>query len=162
MKMCLGMDAIWRMIIDEAHDLIDAERGSVVLLDEKDKSLKIKAAFGEEADDKLKLGIGEGIAGDVIKSGKAELINNARLGSRFATGRLEISSMLCVQLRSSERTIGVINMSNGSDLLFTLDDLKLLRSMASYASLAIQNAWNLCSLKEAVSEVLRHATLLDM
>ncbi len=61
MKMCLGMDATCRMIIDEAHDLIDAEHGSVVLLAEKDKSLKIKAAFGEEADDKLKLASERGL-----------------------------------------------------------------------------------------------------
>lgn len=162
MKLCLDMDATCRMIIDEASNLINAERGSVMLLDEKDNTLIIKAAFGGEAEDKLKLCIGEGIAGDVMESGKAELINNAREDSRFVAGRLEISSMLCVPMRSRERTIGVINMSNGSDRLFTLDDLKLLRSMASYASLAIQNAWNLCSLKEAAGEVLRHATLLDM
>lgn len=162
MKLCLDMDATCRLILDEASHLVQADCGSVMLLDEKDKSLHIKVAFGKEADDKLKLGIGEGIAGDVMKSGKAELINNVRHDSRFVSGRLEISSMLCVPLRSRERTFGVINMSNSSDRLFTLDDLKLLRSLASYASLAIQNAWNLCSLKDATGEVLKHATLLDM
>lgn len=162
LKLGLDMDATCRLILDEAKHLIPSERGSVMLVDEKDKSLSIKAAFGTEAGDKLKLTVGEGIAGDVIKSGKAELINNVSQDSRYVPGKVEISSMLCVPLRSPERTFGVINMSNGSERLFTLEDLKLLRSFAVYASLAIQNAWNLSSLKDAASEVLRHATLLDM
>ncbi len=162
MKLGLDMDATCRLILDEAKHLIPSERGSVMLVDEKDKALSIKAAFGTEAGDKLKLTVGEGIAGDVIKSGKAELINNVSQDSRYVPGKMQMSSMLCVPLRSQERTFGVINMSNGSGRLFTLDDLKLLRSLAVYASLAIQNAWNLSYLKEATSEVLRHATLLDM
>ncbi len=162
MKLCLSMDETCRMILDEASNLVQAERGSVMLLDEQGKLLRIKVAFGKEADDKLKLCVGEGIAGDVMKSGKAELINNVRQDTRFVSGKMEISSMLCVPLRSRERTLGVINMSNGSARLFTLDDLKMLRSLAVYASIAIQNAWNLCTLKEATSEVLKHATLLDM
>lgn len=161
-KLCLDMDTTCRLILDEARHLIPSEQGSVMLVDEKEKSLCIRAAFGKETEHKLKLGIGEGIAGDVIKSGKAELINNVRQDSRYVPGNAEISSMLCVPLRSRERTFGVINMSNGSERLFTLDDLKLLRSLAMYASIAIQNAWNLTSLKDATSEVLRHATLLDM
>jgi CRP-like cAMP-binding protein len=160
--LCLDMDATCRLILDEAKHLVRSDQGSVMLFDEKDKSLCIKAAFGVETAHKLKLGFGEGIAGDVMKSGKAELINHVRQDSRFVPGEVGISSMLCVPLRCQERTFGVINISNSSEQLFTLDDLKLLHSLAIYASLAIQNAWNLSSLKDATSEVLRHATLLDM
>ncbi len=161
-SLCLDMDATCRLVLDEAKHMVRSQQGSVMLIDEKDKLLCIKAAFGTDAARKVKLGFGEGIAGDVIKTGKAELINDVRQDTRFIPGDIGISSMLCVPLRCHERTFGVINMSNDSDQIFTLDDLKLLRSLAIYASLAIQNAWNLSSLKDATKEVLKHATLLDM
>jgi len=161
-NLCLDIDTTCRLILDEAKHLIPAENGSVMLLDEKGKSLCIKAAFGKEADQKLSLGRGEGIAGDVLKSGKAELVNNVTYDSRFVPGKAQISCMLCVPLKYQEHIFGVINMSNSSERLFTLDDLKLLRSLAIYASIAIQNARNFSSLKDAANEILIHATLLDV
>jgi GAF domain-containing protein len=106
--------------------------------------------------------VGEGIAGDVIKTARAELINKVLLDSRFVKGSKHIESLLCVPLKYKERIFGVLNMSNSSEKLFTLDDLKLLHTLSITASMAVQNAMNYSHLKYATDEVIKHATMLGM
>lgn len=161
-RICVDVDETSTLILKEAKHIIPAENGSLMLLDNGGKSLVIAAAFGEEADPKVILSLGKGIAGDVLRTGKAELVNNVSLDSRFVPGGSLITSMLCAPLRCRDYSFGVINMSNRSDKPFTLDDLKMLDALALYASIAIQNAKNFSHLKDATSEVLRHATMLHM
>jgi CRP-like cAMP-binding protein len=151
-----------KFILDEAKEIIKAENGSIMLLNDETKSLDIKAAFGKKAHVMMSFAAGEGIAGDVLLTGRAELVNNIALDARFKSGGTQITSLLCVPLRSKNATFGVINMSNGAETMFTLDDLKLLHSLSVYASIAIQGAKNFYQLKNATDEVLRHATMLNM
>ena len=158
----LDVDAICNFMLEEAKKMIPVDNGSVMFLDDKDKTLSIMAAFGSESDNKIRLTEGEGVAGDVLRTGKAELINNVSLDSRFKPGAIQIKSMLCVPLKLKNYTFGVINMSNNSGKYFSIDDLKLLHSIGIHASIAIENAKHFSKLKDATDEVLMHATLLDM
>jgi len=158
----IDVDETCNLILEEAKKMIPADNGSVMLLDDKDKTLSIKAAFGSLSDNKIRLTVGEGVAGDVFRTGKAELINNVSLDSRFKPMGIHITSMLCVPLKLKNYNFGVINMTNSSEKYFTIDDLKLLHSIAIHASIAIENAKNFSKLKNATDEVLMHATLLDM
>jgi CRP-like cAMP-binding protein len=158
----IDVDETCNFILEEIKHLIPADNGSIMLLAEKEPSLFIKAAFGTEYNPKVRLGAGEGIAGDVLRTGKAELINDAPEDPRFKSGAAHIRSLLCVPLKWESHILGVINMSRSSEKLFTLDDLKLLHSVAVHASIAIENAKNYSRIKIITDEVLRHATLLDM
>jgi len=158
----IDVDETCNLILEEARNIIPADSGSIMLLDDEEKSLAIKSAFGTEWDPKTRLAVGEGIAGDVVKTGKAELLNNVSFDPRFKSGESHIKSMLCVPLKWKGNIFGVINMSTSSEKLFTLDDLKLLHSVAIHSSIAIENAKNFSKLKNVADEVLRHATLLDM
>ncbi len=157
-----NVDETCKLVLEEAQNIITADNGSIMLLEDKEKSLFIKAAFGTKSDAKVKFTFGEGIAGDVLRTGKAELINNALMDSRFISGKVHINSMLCVPLRDKSHNFGVINLSNTSEKLFTLEDLKVLHSLAIYVAIAIQNAKNFAGLNTATDEILRHATMLDM
>lgn len=148
-------------LLEEARSVISADSGSVMLFDEEEQFLSVTAAFGPESDMKIRLKVGEGIAGDVLKTGRAALINNVSMDSRFLPGPTKITSMLCVPIRCEGSNFGVINMSTTSEKLFTPHELKLLRTLAIYASIAIQNVENFSHLKNATDELLRHAALLD-
>lgn len=161
-NLCIDINDACRFILDEAKHVINADNGSIMLLDDEGQFLTIRSAFGSESETKMKLKVGEGVAGDVMKTGRAELINNVSLDGRFVSGTARITSMLCVPLRCKDSSFGVINMSNATDRLFTLEDLKLLHSLAIYAAIAIQSAKNFATLKTATDEVLRHATMLNM
>jgi GAF domain-containing protein len=150
------------MVLERARNMVNAENGSVMLLDGDGASLSIKAAFGAEADAKVKLGPGEGLAGYVLKTGRAELLNDVSMDKRFIPGQSHIRSVLCVPLKHGDRCFGVVNLSNSSDKLFSLDDLKVLDSLVTYASVAIQQAMSCVHLSLAAEKVLRHASMLDM
>ena len=161
LEIFVDVDEICAFILDEARNFIRSDNGSVMLYDRNGKKLVIKSAFGGEWEPKTRLGMGEGLAGDVLRTGKAELVNNVTMDSRFKSGPAHIASILCVPLKWKETCFGVINMSNGRDL-FTIDDLKMLRFIAIYASVAIENAINFSKLKDAADEILRNASLLDI
>lgn len=158
----INLDEACKFILDEARNVIRPDSGSIMILDEKGEFLTIRAAFGSESPTKMKFKAGDGIAGDVLRTGRAELINNVSTDGRFVSGSSKITSMLCVPLKCREARIGVMNMSSASDRLFTQDDLKLLHSLAIYASIAIQSSMSLSSLKTVTDEVLKSATMLNM
>jgi len=162
LKIFSNIEETCNFILEETRNFINADNGSIMLFDEEKKRLLIKAAFGTDWEPKINLGIGEGVAGDVLRTGKAELINNVSMDSRFKSGAAHITSVLCVPLKGKNLNFGVINMSRSSEILFSLEDLQLLRSVAMYASVAIENAINFSKLSSATDEMLRHATMLDM
>jgi GAF domain-containing protein len=98
----------------------------------------------------------------VINTGKAELVNNVSADPRFKMGRASISSLLCVPLKWRGSAFGVINMSYSSKKLFTIEDLKMLRSLSIYASIAIENARSCSDLMQATEGVFMHVSLLDL
>ena len=162
LQIFVNVDETCSFILEEAKNFIKADNGSIMLYSDEGKALFIKAAFGTEWNPKTKLNTGEGIAGDVLKTGKAELINNVSMDPRYKKGSADINSVLCVPIRGRNRHLGVINMSRISENLFVIEDLKLLRFIAIYASVAIENAMNFSRLRNVTDEVLRHATMLDM
>jgi putative methionine-R-sulfoxide reductase with GAF domain len=162
LHMCIDMDETCNFIIEEARNIIHAENGSVMTLDKDGKSLLLRAAFGAEWFPKMRLSAGEGVAGDVIKTGKAELVNDVRMDSRFKPGVADLTSLLCVPLRWKGSTLGVINMSYSSQKLFSLDELKMLRSLSIYASIAIENARSCSDIMNATEGVFMHVSLLDL
>ncbi len=162
LQIFVNVDETCSFILEEAKNFIKADNGSIMLYSDEEKALFIKAAFGTEWNPKTKLNTGEGIAGDVLKTGKAELINNVSMDPRYKKGSAHINSVLCVPIKGKNTHFGVINMSRISENLFVIEDLKLLRFIALYASVAIENAMNFTRLRNVTDEVLRHATMLDM
>ena len=161
-KRSFSLGDVCGMLLEESKNIVEADNGSIMVLEEDGKSLSIQAAFGSESECKVKLVIGEGIAGDVLKTGRAEMVNNAVMDPRFVKGKTQIRSMLCVPLKCNGCVFGVMNLSNTKDRLFSLDDLKLLSSLAVHASIAIQNSINLTALRNATDDVLRHTNILTM
>lgn len=162
LRSSMNVDETCEMILEEAKNIITTDNGSIMLLDDNSNSLSIKSAFGNDTGTKMALTIGEGVAGDVLKTGKAELVNNVSLDSRFVKGGADIHSMLCAPLKGKKDVFGVINLSNNSEKMFTIENLKILHSLAIYASIAILNAKSFSMLNSAADDMLLHATMLDM
>src|SRR3972149_2108916 len=160
LKLYVKVEDICCMVLEEAKKAVKADNGSVMILNDE-KLLSVKAAFGEKSDHTVKLAVGYGIAGDVLKTGMAELINNVSMDARFVHGTMPVKSLLCVPLKCRNDVFGVINMSNSSERLFSLNDLEFLSLLSLYASIAIQNALNFSRLKTVADEVLMRVTMLN-
>ena len=159
-KMSFDVKQTCQMVLKEAKKVIKADNGSLMLLDEDGVTLSIMTAFGKESTKKTKLQAGVGIAGNVLSSGRSELVNNATVDSRFVSGATQINSLLCVPLKYNDRVFGVINMSNNPERLYTIEDLALLTSLSVYSSVVIQNALNFSRLRSTAEGILKHATLI--
>lgn len=129
-----------RLVIAAAK-AIKASRISVMLYDEKSGELYIHRTMGWEPRELKLIGRtrtrpGEGIAGRVFLDGNPIIVNrsgdeeNERGGERYRTG-----SYVSYPLTSGGRTIGVINLTEKQDSLFSEQELELLRFMVNEASL---------------------------
>jgi len=133
-------------IIELATKVIGARIGSVMLLDEEKKVLRISAAIGikREIVDMTELPLGSSIAGTVAQTGKPVMIENIETDPEFkrrAKMHYETKSLLSVPLQVKGEVIGVINLSDKlEDDKFADEDLKLLTALASQAAIAIDDA----------------------
>jgi len=159
----MDLEETCSFILEEAREnVVAAENGSIMLVENGQNQLHIRAAFGEQAEEKLNLAVGEGVAGDVIGTGKAELVNEVITDSRYKIGSLEIGSLICVPFKYQGKCFGVLNLSSRRGNRFTLDNLKLLNSFSRYAAIALKNVLCMSDLKHATEEVLKHASILDV
>lgn len=137
---CLDLKEVAKLVIDEARRLIAADNGSLMLLNKETGKFKIIAAFGQKYDAQAPIEIGQGIAGNVVLTGRGEIINEVNADPRFVKGYNKVNSLMCVPLQIHEQAIGVINISSEEPFNYTAADLKLFTALASQAASAIENA----------------------
>ncbi|MEW6067138.1 MAG: sigma 54-interacting transcriptional regulator [Nitrospirota bacterium] len=121
-------------------DFLEMERGSVFLLDQNTKELRIVAAHGltTEQIEKGKYRIGEGIVGRVLEKSSPMIIPNVgneplflnKTGSRIGKNGI---SFLCVPVRFKGESIGVLSADRiFKDKAITVDeDIRVLEIVAS-------------------------------
>ena len=131
-----------------SEEFINAEASSIYELDEEKHELFIRVARGEKKDSikKIRLGLGEGIAGWVVRTGEPLVVQDAQKEKRFSdrydrlTG-FKTRSLICVPLILRDKTIGVIQVLNKKNLEpFTEADLEILVSLSQQIAVAIENA----------------------
>jgi GAF domain-containing protein len=143
----LDLEQALTLVMERVNSMLRVEAGSLMLVDEEAGELVFQIALGQKSDQikPLRLKIGKGIAGRVAESGQAALILDARRDTGQGTA-IDIStdflarSILCVPMKARGVTIGVIEVINKVDGVFTEDDRNVLSSIANYAAVAIDNA----------------------
>jgi len=139
----INLTTILNQAVKQVMAVTEADSGSIMLLDEADKILTIKAAHGLEEEIMLKtqVEIGEGIAGWVaLNQEPLILIDDTDPRFKSELKRREIISAISVPLISKDKVIGVLNISrNKSADLFTKDNLNVAMSFAGQLAIAILN-----------------------
>lgn len=123
----LDLDALLRLILERTTEALEAERATLFLLEqERDRrdargrsdAILVSRVTEGGAVDEITLRLGEGIAGEVARTGRTANVRDAYQDPRFAPAWDERSgfrtrSVLCVPLKSQlGRTIGVIQVLN--------------------------------------------------
>ncbi|BCR06366.1 diguanylate cyclase [Desulfuromonas versatilis] len=140
---------LYGKIVEMSAELLQASRGSLMLLEETGSALKIAATLGmnQTLARSMKLEIGEGIAGRVAKTGFPLLVNDIEKDRRVATPnrpRYKTKSFISIPFKLKERIIGVVNLADKEDQqIFTQADLDLLTTFAAHASLMLERATSL-------------------
>ncbi|PKK92252.1 MAG: hypothetical protein CVV64_02230 [Candidatus Wallbacteria bacterium HGW-Wallbacteria-1] len=160
----LNLETLLSMILDKGLELAAAKTGSIMLLDYDTNYLTVKVARGMARDiqKKVRVKIGEGIAGHVFKTGNPLLIRdieNAGEFSKKSSSKYETHSLISVPLKIKERCIGVFNINNKQDgTSFNDDDLATIALLAAYASISIDTARLYDNLSKSIISIVKLAT----
>jgi diguanylate cyclase (GGDEF)-like protein len=144
----LDLQKILQTIMEKISDLLQPDTWSLLMLDEKTQELYFEIAIGSGADKlhDVRLKLGEGVAGWVAQHGEPVLVEDARSDSRFTAKvdeltHTETRSIVCVPIKAHGHVLGVIELVNAlGKPSFGMEDIPILKSLADYAAIALENA----------------------
>lgn len=137
----LGLTTRLDRVVEQAIELLAADRGSIMLLDDDARELVVRASRGLDSMHEFRMPMGEGIAGWVAEHGEPLVLQDVISDHRFTGTDPSVKSALAVPLRADGKVIGVLNISNTArKRRFDHTDLELLSSFADMAGVAIENA----------------------
>jgi putative nucleotidyltransferase with HDIG domain len=142
----LDINDLFQLIVETSMSCAKAEKGSLMIVDQKKKELVVKVALGVDSElikDKKKNMV-DGITGWVCKNKKPLIIKDLRFDTRFSfqfDDKYTTTSLISLPILFKNKLLGVINITNKMNKEpFTTDDLHLMTSLAQNAAIAIENA----------------------
>ncbi|RMG01428.1 MAG: GAF domain-containing protein, partial [Nitrospirae bacterium] len=141
----LEHDEIVRRAVEYIPDAIGAEAASLILKD--DQGLYFHLATGEGGDKvkKIRLKMGEGVAGWVAERGEVAIVNDPYNDPRFYEGADRQSgfttrNILCVPLMLRDELKGVVEVINRREGDFTEDDASVLKCLSNQIAISLENS----------------------
>ena len=139
------LSSILQLILEKSVSLMKAERGALMLCDEKAHTLNVKATCGYplEAIIKKTLSMDEGIGGLALSRAIPVAMDDNAVREQLDIAAMlgeGIHSQLCVPLVLNERKVGtihIINKSRGDN--FSNHDKSLAMTLANQAAITIEN-----------------------
>ena len=152
------ISAIANLLLDLALNYAHAEKGSLMLLTERDE-LRILAAKGLDPQliRSYKVKLGEGIAGMVAKNPTPVLVEDIEKDinfKRFRRDHYKTKSFISCPIISKNKLLGILNINDKRDgTPFSVDEFELLKVLANNAAVALENALLLAQLKSKAEEL---------
>ncbi len=147
-------------MLDKVMEVMEAERGFVLLRDDKSGRLEVKIArhMGRELEaGSPSMGIAERAATDGEPVLMVDRDHDGQFGGRASIIRQAITTAMCAPLKTEGRVAGSIYLDTTCpDAAFSNQDLELFTSLAAQSAMAIENVR---LHKEAVEAEKRRANL---
>jgi adenylate cyclase len=163
----LELDEVLRIVMDNIVRLTKAERGFLMLRDDKgDMVIRMGRNWEMESINASELTVSRSVVGRVISSGEPIVTTNAQEDNRFigqeSIVAFNLRSILCVPLKVKHELIGVIYADNRIRAgIFAESEKDLLVAFANQAAVAIENARLFSSLKHTLEEVTGLKNLME-
>jgi len=140
----LDLDKLLQKILDKAFELLPADRGVILLMDESGQPVP-RVAKQRKGADTDEIVLSNSIINEVIREKQAVLSSDATIDSRFSGAHSiimqGIRSTMCVPLLHGDALLGIMNLdSQIATNAFTEKDLHIFTGIATQAAIAIQNA----------------------
>ncbi|MGA9533855.1 MAG: GAF domain-containing protein [Anaerolineales bacterium] len=146
MTSSLDLDAALETAMRNAQRMLQVEACVLFLLDPSGDKLVLKASGGRQVRIRdVAIHLEEGIAGWVARNSQPLIVNDVRTNPLYhsaidAQTGLLTTCVLCVPLETRGDVLGVIEAINHPRGAFNEDDQQMLSSVASWASIALDNA----------------------
>ena len=168
----LDLSDLLTTVMQLSARVVGAEQASLLLVDRATNELYFDVALGlDPAIAKIRLKMGQGIAGWVAQNARPLIINDARSDPRWSPKMDEQSgfvtrSILAAPMLLKDEVVGVVEAINHVEGPFTVQDLRNFEAFASQSAVAIENARLFSSVKaekqnmEAIFTQMREAAIL--
>ncbi len=143
----LNTREVYHLVMEKINEYFRVDAGSLLMLDEETEELVFVMTLeaGEEKLFGVRVPHGQGIVWSVAESQRYDIVNDVQSDPRFfrdvsdSVG-YEVKTILCVPILVKGRTIGVIELLNKREGLFTEEEAARLMRMAATVGVAIENA----------------------
>ncbi len=139
----LSLDPLFQAVMKEICQIMAADNIAVLLLDESEQFLTVRAVLGIEeviASD-IRIPLGKGFAGRVAAQCQPIIVNDtSSVEILNPMLREQLRSLLGVPLIVNERVTGVIHIGMKEFHIFTEQDVQLLQRVAQRLALAIERS----------------------
>jgi signal transduction histidine kinase len=151
-----GLKSVLQLIVTSVKELIpNAERTVIHMLDEDQQVLipEEVSGFDKPAAGKIKMHLGEGVAGQVLATGKAVYIPDVHEDPRFISSKetSQLRSLIVAPVQSGTHKLGTISVQNNTPNAFTSEESRLLSLLGTQAANACLLEITKNSLKETDS-----------
>ena len=140
----LALDDMMRELLERIRGVLGVERAVVLLLDEEENVLVVRAAkgFESEVEQRVRVPIGSGLAGRVAAERRPIAMADIESDEAIGHHALEagIRSLLDVPLVVGGRVIGVISIGSKNRRVFATTEIELLEVAAERIAVAIDGA----------------------
>jgi signal transduction histidine kinase len=155
----MAADNALSAILKQAAHLLAAKAASLALLDVEAQVVRLTAIHNlPEWYCGTVLALGEGVAGHVVATGEALVVNDYQRSPRGAAlfKAADLDAIVSVPLRWENQVFGALNVIDRSDRRpFNQEDVQLLRLFGDLASIALKNAELYAELRQAGEELER-------
>jgi len=140
------LDAILRITLDNVLETVNGTVGGILLLDEESQTLYYRAQRGLSARyvEEMRMRLGEGIAGEVARTGKPMLLQDISKDPRAAhpdlVSKEGLKGFVSIPLKAKDKVVGVVNVASHMVGRFSADDVSLLNSIGYHLGTAIEQA----------------------
>ncbi len=138
---------IRKRAIEAATCLVNAETGSLLLVDQETGELFFEVALGDKGSalKEIRLAKGQGIAGWVAEKGESVIIHDVESDPRFFRGAdakstFHTKNIICVPVKTKDNILGVLQAINKNEGSFDDEDREGLSALANQVAIAIENA----------------------
>ena len=141
-------ERLLQLITASAVEILEAEAGSLLMIDPETQDLEFKVATGSQGTTLVgrRLPAGTGLVGTVAARGEPVIVNDTTRDPRWYSGldddgAFRTSTLIAAPLNGNTGVIGVLEVLNKRDGgVFVEDDKRLLVAFAGQAAIAIENA----------------------
>ena len=150
-----------QLIVEQAHDLLQAEVSLLALRQEESDTFEVQAHSGTVPDALARLRIrpGEGLGGWVVATGKSKIVGDyleEYPDSPFLgiVQEADVRSVVAVPLKARDMVMGVLYVQSRDPHKFREEDQQILSALADHAAIAIENA-------KLYEQAKHHAEILE-
>ncbi|HME71576.1 MAG TPA: GAF domain-containing protein [Myxococcota bacterium] len=163
-NLTVDADELFARMLEIALGVTGADRGSLMLLDPQTNELTIRVAVGIEPElwSKIRVPLGEGIAGRVAADARALRLRGKadRQAFRIVRERLDVESALSVPLVHQGKVLGVLNLHHGTRPdVFADADLEFVEQLAHLDAQIIARAQEHAALRD---QAVRYAAVREV